>query len=99
MIKVKIKEYPGFDMGIVANNVFDIRTHLGLSRPDFRRLAGTSEMAVIRLEFGDTHNFWFSTLYKILWLFNQVLVPDSRLTIDDLINRKIDVKDLRLRDH
>jgi predicted transcriptional regulator len=99
MIKVKIKEYPGFDIGIVANNVFDIREHLELSRPDFERQTGTSQMAIIRLELGDTHNFWFSTLHKILWLFNQLLIPDSKLTIDDLVNRKIDVKNLRLRDH
>ena len=99
MIKMEIVPYAPIDFKLLGLNIRRIRKFLGLSRNDFNRVTGMGLPALIRLEKDDPVNCWLTTLDKILHVFNAVMKQRSQLTIDDLINTKVDITKLRKRDN
>jgi len=96
MLKFKVVPVKPLDNGLVCQNLKRIRQHLELSQLDMCKYAGVSEGAQHQYEQGRSKNIFLDTVYKSLWLFNQLVREGCEITIEDLCG-EINVNKIRKR--
>ena len=96
MPKIKLKELKKYDHNLLITNIRRLRAHLGISRQQIWKYTGVTENTLHLIEAAKTKDIHLNVVHACLWIFNQLIQEECKLTIEDLMGI-IDLKKILKR--